>query len=97
MNQGLRFLIYLWVCVAEFEVCGLFVTSWEGCEALICVWMYILGFQVPDLFDDACHMWGLWTVFEVSDLFMATCPGGDVCNLFVGLCPRMWIPWSVGR
>ena len=56
MNQGLRFLIYLWVCVAEFEVCGLFVTSWEGCEALICVWMYILGFQVPDLFDDACHM-----------------------------------------
>lgn len=56
MNQGLRFLIYLWVCVVEFEVCGLFVTSWEGCEALICVWMYILGFQVLDLFDNVCHM-----------------------------------------
>ena len=89
MTQGLRFLIYLWVCVAEFEVCGLFVTSCAGCEVSnLCV----------DAYPRISAPWSVWWcishgvrplsyLLEVSDLFVAACPAGEVCNPFIGLFP----------
>ena len=31
-------------------------------------------------------------LFEVSDLLAATCLGCEICNLFVGMYLRMWLP-----
>lgn len=99
MTQGLRFLIYLWVCVAEFEVCGLFVTSRAGCEVSnLCVDAYPRISAPWSVWWCISHGVSLWTICLRSLIclwlhvrvvrsvipLLVCVPGCECPDLFVG-------------